>query len=251
MLKIIKKHVKKVYFKLKLIYYYGNKYRCPCCNHRFRKLGNFNYKKNIYNPNIYTKLYKNTICPYCLSLPRHRIICEYLDNDRELVNDKKILVFASEQCTELYFERNNIKYNTADLYQKADYKVDITKMDLKNESFDIIFCNHVLEHVSSYEKALKELNRILMQNGLLILTVPIDVNNDYIFEKECHSDDERKKVYGQSDHLRNFGTNMKEIIEKYGFDVEEINGDDFDLKIVPVIGPGEYDYNHVFVCKKR
>lgn len=249
---MLRKLTKKVYYKLKLIYYCGNKYRCPCCKHTFRKLEDFNYNKDLYNPKIFTGLYKNTICPYCLSLPRHRIICEFLDKNKEIFKDcKKTLIFASEKCTEIYLKRNDVKYNTADLYEKADFKIDITKINLKDESYDLIFCNYVLEHVTSYKKALKELNRILTTNGILVLSVPIDVKNKNVFEKKCSSDKERKKVYGQADHLRNFGTDTKVLLEKYGFVVEEVNGDSYDSKIVPVIGPGKYDYNHIFVCRKK
>ena len=249
---MLKKYLKKIYYKSKLIYYYGNKYRCPCCNHNFRKFEDFNYKTDLYNPKIYTNSYNNTICPYCLSLPRHRIICEYLDKNKNIfTKDNKTLVFASEICTEIYLNRNSIEYNTADLYEKADLKIDITKINLKDESYDVILCNHVLEHVTNYKKALKELNRILTKNGFLILSVPIDRNNKNIFEKKCSSDKERKKVYGQADHLRNFGTDMKKIIENYSFEVEEVNGDNYDSKIVPIIGPGKYDYNHIFVCRKK
>lgn len=167
------------------------------------------------------------------------------------MDNKKILIFASEKGTELYLKRNNINYKTADLYEKADLKIDITNNDLENESFDIIICNHVLEHVDDYKKALNELNRILTRKGVLILTVPIDTNSKDVIEKKFKSNDERKEFYGQSDHLRNFGINTKSLIEKYGFIVEEINGDNYDERIIPVTGPGKYDYNHIFLCYKK
>lgn len=251
-IKIIKSIIKSIYIDISAIYYCGNSCYCPCCNKIFRKFRNFNYKKKIYNPKIYESLYKNTICPYCLSLPKHRIICEFLkQNKKKIMDNKKILIFASETGTELYLKRNNINFKTADLYQTADLKIDITNIDLRNESFDVIICNHVLEHVDNYKKALNELNRILTRNGFLILTVPIDKNSKEVIEKKFKSDEERKEFYGQSDHLRNFGLNTKSIIEKYGFIVEEINGDIFDERIIPVTGPGKYDYNHIFICYKK
>lgn len=93
-------------------------------------------------------------------------------------------MFAIERSIKLYLNKNKISFKTADLYKQADLKIDITKVDLENESFDIIFCNHVLEHVSSYQKALKELNRILTTNGILILSVPIDKKSKKTIEKK-------------------------------------------------------------------
>jgi len=244
--------IKKIYYELKRIYYYGKKYRCPCCNNTYRKFINFNYNRPIYNPNIYNDTYKNTICPYCFSLPRHRIICEFFNNNKTIFqNNPKSLIFAAEMCTEKYFKNNNFSYKTADLFQSADYKIDITNINLKDNSFNLIICNHVLEHVNNYENALKELYRILTTDGILILTVPIDKTSDKIIYKKTISNKQRKRIYGQSDHLRTFGTNTKKIIEKYGFYVDEVNGEIYDTKIYPVIGPGKYDYNHIFVCYKK
>lgn len=248
---MIKTIIRKLYFGFRAVCCFGKKYRCPCCNKKFRKFLDFNYKENIYDSKIFTKWYKNTICPYCFSAPRHRIIGEFLNqNENIFTNRKKVLVFAIERSIKLYLNKNKISFKTADLYKQADLKIDITKINLENESFDIIFCNHVLEHVPSYQNALKELNRILTTNGILILSVPIDKNSKKTIEKKLKTDKERKKYYGQVDHLRIFGLNMKEIIEKYGFNVKEINGDNLDSKIVPVIGPAKYDYNHIFICYK-
>lgn len=82
-IKIIKSIIKPIYINVRTAYYYGNNYNCPCCNKTFRKFRNFNYNKNIYNPKIYENSYKNTICPYCSSLPRHRIICEILNQKKD------------------------------------------------------------------------------------------------------------------------------------------------------------------------
>ena len=72
-----------------------------------------------------------------------------------------------------WFRRNKIKVTTADLYDKrADLKLDITKIDLPDESYDMVIANHVLEHVSSYEAALSELRRILKPDGTMIVSFP-------------------------------------------------------------------------------
>lgn len=241
-----------IFLYLCRFYFYGSKYECSCCGKKFRRFLNFNYKLPIYNRNIYTLTYKNTICPYCLSLPRHRIICEYLNNNIELLEDKKILIFAAERGIRKWLDNRDIKFITADLYKNADLKLDITNIKLDSNSFDIIFCNHVLEHVPDYIKAIKELYRILTVNGVLILSFPIDMSlKKTINDIKEKTEEERKVQYGQSDHFRNFGLDMKEQLELYGFIVKEINGDDFRKEIRPIVGPGKYDYNHIFLCCKK
>lgn len=256
---IIKNHVSKnnykklrnIYIKLKNIFYFGNKYRCPCCNKNFRKFQNFYYKRNLFYKSIYKYFYKNTVCPFCYSLPRHRIICEYLNNNLNLINNKKILIFSIEDSTEIYLKNKNINFYTADLYQEADYKIDIQNINLQNECFDLIFCNHILEHVENHQKALIELKRILSKNGVLILSVPINRNLKKTYEVKAKSFEERKKRFGQGDHLKLFSLNFKNEIEKLGFKVTELNGDNFNEKIRPVTGPSKYDLNYIFICTKK
>lgn len=256
---IIKNHVSKnnykklrnIYIKLKNIFYFGNKYRCPCCNKNFRKFQNFYYKTNEFNHDFFYKSYKNTICPVCYSFPRHRIICEYLKSNLNLIKNKKILIFAPEHCITSFLDTYNIKYLTADLYHEADYKIDITNINFPNESFEVIVCNHVLEHVSNYKNALKELNRILTKNGILILTTPLNPNSNKTMENNCKNDLLRKQKFGQIDHLRLFGLDIIKTLEKYNFQVDDINGNTFDKKIYPISGPSKYDYNHVFICTKK
>lgn len=242
----------KIFLYLSRIYFFGEKYECSCCGKKFRRFLNFNYKLPIYNKNIYLETYKNTICPYCLSLPRHRIICEYLNNNINLLKNKKILIFAAERGIKKWLDNRNIKYKTADLYEKADLKIDITDINLKDNSYDVVFCNHVLEHVDNYRKAIEELNRIIATNGVLICSVPIDITLKETMEtKNKETKEERKNKYGQADHFRNFGLDFKNILESCKFSVKEINGDTYRKELRTLIGPGKYDYNHIFVCYKK
>lgn len=204
----------KIYLYISRIYFYGKKYKCPCCNKRFRKFKNFNYKRPLYNKTIYTSTYKNTICPYCLSLPRHRIICEYLNNNMHLIKNKKVLLFAAERSIKKWLKNKNIEYTTADLYKKADLKIDIMDINLSNNVFDVVICNHVLEHVKDYKKAIAEINRILTKEGIFICSMPIDTTlKETINISKEETADEKRYKYGQADHYRNFGLNIKEDIE--------------------------------------
>ena len=148
-------------------------------------------------------------------------------------------------------DNNNIQYTTADLYAPADLKLDITNIDLADKCMDVVFCNHILEHLEDYKIALEELNRILTNRGTLICSVPTDKTSEETVEfPNLKTDEERKQAYGESDHFRNFGLNFPKIIEQYGFKVDILDGDTYPKQILPKIGPGKYDYNKIYVCTK-
>lgn len=46
------------------------------------------------------------------------------------------------------------------------------KLNLPNESFDKIICSEMLEHTPKPRKAMKEIHRVLKNNGLLVISVP-------------------------------------------------------------------------------
>ena len=212
----------------------------------------FKYYSKIYNRAIYRGLYRNIECPYCYSLPRHRIICEYLEKQIDTIRGRKILMFASERGILNWLGDRRISCVTADLYAPADLKIDITDIELEDESIDLIFCNHVLEHVIDYQKALREIHRILTKEGKLICSVPIDTDSETTVEDfNLKTEEERKKAYGQGDHFRNFGLNFPIILENHHFKVQILDGATYPEEIIPRIGPGKYDYNKIFICTKQ
>ena len=153
----------------------------------------------------------------------------------------------------MWFKRQKIKVTTADLFAKTDLKLDLMSIDQPNESWDLIVCNHVLEHVDDYKQALSEIHRILKPNGTLIISFPILDNLPTVIEETDHSEEnkaKRLKLYGQVDHLRIFGADSKQLLEKAGFSVSLINGNRMPKAILPIVGPADYDVNYLFVCKK-
>ena len=129
-------------------------------------------------------------------------------------------------------------------YQPADLKLDIEDTGLQDGAYDVIICNHVLEHVSDFRKALKELHRIVRPDGMILLSFPVDEKRETIYEDESiRTEEGRRENFGQSDHLRIFGADSTALLESFGFTAEEIRGEDCDSSIKPVIGPADYDYN--------
>ena len=103
----------------------------------------------------YEKNDQHVICPYCGSLPRHRILAVWCGRHIRHLRSSRILYFAPEKGMMRWMARKHIDVVTADLYQPADLRLDIQDTGLSDSSFDVIFCNHVLEHVDDFRKALK------------------------------------------------------------------------------------------------
>jgi predicted SAM-dependent methyltransferase len=207
----------------------------------FLKLNNYERFKDTY---------KNTVCPYCFSMPRHRIACYYFEQN--MGGGGNTIMFGGEHSIKRWFNRNGYRYTTADLFDRsADIKVDIQKTQFSDEEWDLIICNHVLEHVPDFKAALHELRRILKTNGILELTVPTDRTFETTYE-DAHikTKKERIRAFGQYDHVRIFGNDFEKIVVESGFSVKIIDGSQLPGEIGGIIGPANYDDNRVYICKK-
>ena len=171
----------------------------------------------------------NVLSPSTLSLERHRLLWLYLQNETDFfVNSerKSVLHFAPEQCFYKRFRKQkNIQYTTTDLLSPlADVKADICNLPFEDNSYDIIFCNHVLEHIPDDTKAMQELFRVLKQGGMAILQIPQDSSRTTTFEDDSITDPkERAKIFGQYDHVRVYGLDYFDKLRSIGFNVEEVD----------------------------
>ena len=226
---------------------------CPCCGTRLRRFtrGGFDKRSDIYNPDRYKGMDQSVICPMCGSLPRHRILVSWMEKNRETLAGKDVLYFARERSVRLWMDRNGLKAETADLYHDADWRIDIQDTGLAAESYDVVICNHVLEHVDDFRQALKEVCRILRPGGSLICSFPMDPTVDLVYEDApVKTEEDCLRFYGQIDHLRVFGMRADRLLAEAGFSVETIDGRDCPREILPVVGPADYDMNMLFRCVK-
>ena len=199
------------------IIFRGKKYTDPIDDSNYSKFLSYGYKT----------VRKNALCPGTLSLERHRLLWLYLDRETNFLSSNlKVLHVAPEQVFYKKFKKlKNWEYFTFDLNSPiADIKGDLISTKFKDEYFDLIICNHVLEHIEDDKSALDEMYRILKYNGISILQVPINVKRENTFEDlSIKSKIQREKYFGQYDHVREYGLDFKDRVEQAGFKVEMIN----------------------------
>jgi SAM-dependent methyltransferase len=198
------------------ILFRGNKFTDPINGKSYRK----------FLPYGYVKQRDNALSPGTLSLERHRLLWLYLNNETNFFSKTlKVLHIAPEQCFyNLFKNLKNINYTTFDLNSPlADIKGDICNLPFKENSFDFILCNHVLEHINDDKKAMKELYRVLNKNGTAILQVPINQKSSKTFEDSSIVDKkERIEKFGQYDHIRLYGLDYFKKLESFGFKVDPL-----------------------------
>ncbi len=206
------------------IWFKGNRYTDPIDGKSFRKFLPYGYGEQ--RPNV--------LSPSTLSLERHRLIWLYLKNETDFFTKKiKVLHMAPEQCfLSLFIKQKNLDYTSADLYSPiVDVKANILNLPFEDNSFDLVFCNHVLEHIEDDHKAMTELFRVLKKGGMGIFQIPQDLNLDKTYEDfSISSPEERMKHFGQYDHVRIYGRDYFKRLRKVGFQVDEI---DYSSKLDP------------------
>lgn len=197
------------------LFYKGNAVECPVCLSTFRKFLPYGRKSR-----------ENALCPNCLSLERHRLIWLYLKDKTDFfTKERKMLHIAPELCFIDRFESlTNLEYITGDIESPlAKVKMDIHEIPFEENSFDVIFCNHVLEHVNDDIKAMKEMRRVLKPGGWAILQVPFfyPLKNETYEDWTITSASDREKAFGQDDHVRMYGSDYGKRLASSGFKVTE------------------------------
>ncbi|QCE41678.1 class I SAM-dependent methyltransferase [Psychroserpens sp. NJDZ02] len=172
----------------------------------------------------------NVLSPSTLSLERHRLLWLYLQNETSFFtptkDKKKVLHFAPEQCFLKRFRAlENIDYTTTDLLSPiADVKADICNLPFEDNTYDVILCNHVLEHIPDDTKAMQELFRVMKPGGYGVFQIPQDLSRQTTFEDNTITDKkERAEIFGQYDHVRVYGYDYFNKLRDIGFMVNEVD----------------------------
>ncbi len=238
---------------------YGNRFFCNCCNSRVR-----NFRSGGINNPVFDEIkiigggyHKYDYCPVCKSSYRTRIVKLYLDYADVFNKNIRVLHIAPEsQIAHIFSKKPNIEYVPGDIdpelysyYTKAIY-VDITSMRFNSDYFDLLICNHVLEHIPDDRLAIREIYRVLKRGGHAILQVPISYGlKTTIEDTEITSHEERLKKFGHKDHVRIYGPDYLSRLENGGFSTEVFNP--FDIYSANKISELALDKDErVFIARK-
>jgi SAM-dependent methyltransferase len=221
----------------------GSGVECPICSAQLRFFLPFG---------VGGKLRASAFCPACSSLERDRAGWLHLTHNRALRPGLRLLHVAPEACLEPRLRHVlGDGYVTADLVRDdVDYNVSVEELPFPEARFDAVICNHVLEHVTDDRRAMRELYRVLIPGGWALLQVPLEPAREQTLEDpSVTSPAERRRRFGQHDHVRSYGQDYSRRLREAGFEVEPVSvRDEYDTEEIRCFGLVASDT--VFFCRR-
>jgi SAM-dependent methyltransferase len=219
---------------INLVLHYGTRYECPLCGYKAKDLAPIGLNLPVLKAKqVVGAGRRNARCYKCNSTDRERLVYTYLKHELNIFEDKKIRILhlAPEKNLSLALRKAGFKeYLCGDLFTKGyvypNYVQNMNVLDIpyENDYFELVICNHLLEHVPTDLEAMKEILRVLKPGGKAILQVPISKNSDTTYEEFSITEPkEREAAFGKFDHVRIYGQDYPERLTQAGFTVERIN----------------------------
>lgn len=231
----VKKQIKLFYNQVKLFNHHGNKYTCPFCGYSSKDLKPIGFSFPVLtDKQVIGAGRRNAGCYKCGSTDRERLIYIFLKKKLGIFNnakDKDILHIApKENLTDKLLEYGFNNYICGDLfaegynYPRHVVNLNVLNLPFRKKTFDLVICNHVLEHIPNDSEAMHEIFRVLKIGGQAILQVPISKNMQQTFEDFSITDPkERELTFGQYDHFRIYGQDYEVRLRDVGFEVTKTN----------------------------
>lgn len=219
----------------------GNERECPLCGKHYNKFGRGGVKKR-----------DDAQCMNCGSLERHRFLWLYLQHKMKITQQKNLSVlhFAPEKHLEHKLREISNHYISADIEgDDVDIKVDIANTPFEKETFKLILCSHVLEHVNDDRKALKELLRILKPDGTALIIIPVERESTFE-DSSIIEPEERLKIFGQRDHVRIYGEDFINRLIESGFKVKTYLPKDLFIENEQIKYGIKIESDRLYICKK-
>lgn len=230
--------VKRALYPLGMIRY------CPVCDHYSRSFLDFGQPPR-----------PSACCPQCMALERHRLAWWYLKNHTNLLAGAslRVLHFAPEPFLEKWLRAAvRGQYTTTDISpaRSVDLLASITELPIESDSFDVVLCSHVLEHVEEDRQAMRELYRITKTAGWLLVQVPLH-NKPTYEDFSIRTPAGRLAAFGQDDHVRIYGLDVIDRLKEVGFEVERLVVSDLlsdrQARRMELLGR---DTEELFICRK-
>jgi hypothetical protein len=194
------------------VLYRGSSVQCPICERTYRRFRSQSGRANALCPN-----------PACLTVERHRLLWLLLNREFGLGDQSMRLLHVAPEpgLTRRLRTKRGMTYTGLDMESPyADVHADLCDLPFTADCFDLVICSHVLEHVTDDARALAEIRRVLIPGGRALLMYPIDHRQPRTDEDASVTDpDERKRRFGQFDHVRLYGRDHLDRLDRSGFSV--------------------------------
>lgn len=235
----------------------GEHYECLFCGFRSKDLASL----GIDSPAA--RKYKTIgmgvrpgMCWKCRAKDKEKLVYLYLRDVEKIFDGHplRLLHIAPENIiARRILPVSSIDYVCGDFFAKGYMyppyvqNMNVLELPCRDEEFDMVICNHVMEHIEDDRKAMRELYRVLKKGGKGIIQVPMSKEIEKTLEDSTvKTEKERLEKFGQKDHLRLYGTDYKERLEECGFKVELIH---FSDEIIDRYG---LDKNEdLYICHKN
>lgn len=236
----VRRQLARLWLRLK---YFGWRVECPCCGHRFRAFAPHPYGRKREHPGI---------CPTCEAFERHRALLLYLRDRTSVLSDQVELLDCAPTPALMrhLVGRPNIRCVSVDLESPlAALKADLMKLPFPSQSFDVVLCSHVLEHVADDRRAMRELARVLRPRGFAAIIVPFHGGlSETLEDPSVTTPEQRLNTYGQADHVRLYGRDFPTRLAESGFAVERVSMYE-SLSQAEVARWGLSPYDDIYICR--
>ena len=242
--------------RVKLRAHQGSTYTCPFCHYGARDLRPHGHDFAVLRERqVVGGGVRPSACYSCNSSDRERLVFFYLKDELGFFDEpqtKRVLHIAPEKrLSRMMLGLGFGDYVCGDLFTEG-YRhpahvrnIDVMDIPYDDDTFDLVLCNHVLEHIETDDVAIRELARVLKPGGTAILQVPISASSAETFEDfSVVGPREREQTFGQFDHVRIYGQDYVDRLRKGGFTVERVNVSEKYARYG--VNPDE----ELFVCSK-
>jgi SAM-dependent methyltransferase len=223
---------------MQLALHAGNRFVCPFCGYHARDLKPCGLGVPVLKEKaVVGGGLRRAGCYKCGSTDRERLVYVFLRDRMGAIRDAgrlRVLHIAPEpNLSRVLRETGCAEYLCVDI-DAAGYAADaqvlamsVLELPFENDHFDLLICNHVLEHIIDDAAAIRSLYRVLKPGGHAILQVPISANSDETYEDPSITDPRQRELhFGDWEHVRIYGGDYGRRLEAAGFSVQRVNVSD-------------------------
>jgi SAM-dependent methyltransferase len=181
---------------------HGDRHHCPICDTDFAR---------------FMRRHDNLMCVGCRSFARHRLMVLYLQRETELLSrSRRVLHIAPEPGVSTVLSAAPLLDTvTLDADDGAQVQVhaDARALPFTDDSFDAVLCSHVLEHIPEDVDVAREMARVLREDGVALIQVPVDSDLEETYETAAPTPADRQREYGQHDHVRIYARDVADRLD--------------------------------------